>query len=150
VEEAFDRHVRLAIVSTSSEPQIHALLQQLLPRFAAAFDPVLGQQSGRKVGEEGRLYERCLADLDLPRESVLVIEDAEDGFRAAQRAGLACVVVPNDYTRGDFSGAALVVDSLVRVTLDELDDVLTAGAGRRGASVDPIAEGPIPGSGSLF
>jgi beta-phosphoglucomutase-like phosphatase (HAD superfamily) len=130
VAEAFERGVRLAIVSTSSEPQIHALLQHLLPRYEYAFAPVLGQQSGRKVGHDGRLYERCVDELGLPREGVLVIEDAEDGFRAALRAGLACVVVPNDYTRGDFTGAALVVESLERVTLDDLDEVLTAEAGR--------------------
>jgi HAD superfamily hydrolase (TIGR01509 family) len=130
IGEAFQRGVRLAIVSTSSEPQIHTLLHHLLPRYEHAFEPVLGRQSGRKVGDDGRLYERCLDDLGLPREGVLVIEDAEDGFRAALRAGLACVVVPNDYSQGDFTGAALVVESLERVTLDDLDAVLTAGAGR--------------------
>ncbi len=128
VGEAFERGVRLAIVSTSSEPQIYALLHHLLPRYEHAFAPVLGQQSGRKVGDDGRLYERCLDDLGLPREGVVAIEDAEDGFRAALRAGLACVVVPNDYTQGDFTGAALVVDSLERVTLDDLDAVLAMGA----------------------
>jgi beta-phosphoglucomutase-like phosphatase (HAD superfamily) len=130
VGEAFDRGVRLAIVSTSSEPQIRALLHHLLPPYEHAFDPVLGQQSGPKVGAAGRLYERCLDELGLPRESVVAIEDAEDGFRAALRAGVACVVVPNDYTQGDFTGAALVLESLEQLTLDDLDAVLAAGAGR--------------------
>lgn len=117
--------IRLAIVSTSSEPQIHALLRQSLPEFAALFDPVLGQQSGPKVGEEGRLYERCIRELGLPRETIVAIEDAEDGFRAARRAGLVCVVVPNDYTReGDFTGARLVAPSLENVHLEDLEALL--------------------------
>jgi HAD superfamily hydrolase (TIGR01509 family) len=130
VDEAVERGVRLAIVSTSSEPQIRALLHHLLPRHERAFDPLLGRQSGPKVGAEGRLYARCLEELGLPRETVVAIEDAEDGFRAASRAGLACVVVPNSYTAGDFSGAALVVPSLEHVTLDDLDAVLAVGDSR--------------------
>ena len=122
LERAAARGLRLAIVSTSSEPQIHALLAARLPRFAHLFDPVLGQQSGRKVGADGRLYERCLRQLGLPRTTVVAVEDAEDGFRAALRAGLACVVVPNDYTRdGDFRGAAYVAESLDDIDLDHLD-----------------------------
>ncbi len=122
VQQAAGGGVRLAVVSTSSEPQIHALLRNRLPAYAHLFHPVLGQQSGRKVGDEGRLYERCVRELGLPRERIVAVEDAEDGFRAARRAGLACVVVPNEYTRGgDFRGAALVVPSLATLTLDDLE-----------------------------
>ncbi|MFN2431323.1 MAG: HAD family hydrolase, partial [Gemmatimonadota bacterium] len=122
VRAAAERGVRLAIVSTSSEPQIHALLRHRLAPHAALFDPVLGQQSGRKVGDDGALYERCVRELGVARERVVAIEDAEDGFRAARRAGISCVVVPNDYTEGgDFGGAARVAASLAEVTLDELE-----------------------------
>jgi beta-phosphoglucomutase-like phosphatase (HAD superfamily) len=42
----------------------------------------------------------------------VAVEDSVPGLGAARAAAVACVVVPNDYTRGqDFSGAALVVDS---------------------------------------
>ena len=128
VRQAHGRGVRLAIVSTSSEPQIHALLRRRLPDLGHAFVPVLGQQSGRKVGDEGALYERCLRELDLPARTVVAIEDAEDGFRAASRAGIACVVVPNDYTRdGDFRGACLVAPSLDTVDLADLEHRCLAG-----------------------
>jgi putative hydrolase of the HAD superfamily len=129
VTEAAERGVRLAIVSTSSEPQIHALLRSRLPRLAQLFNPVLGRQSGHKVGDDGRLYERCIEELGLPRETIVALEDAEDGFRAALRAGLACVVIPNDYTReGDFRGAALVATSLERVELDDVEKLCRSSA----------------------
>jgi beta-phosphoglucomutase-like phosphatase (HAD superfamily) len=130
VGEAAERGVRLAIVSTSSEPQIHALLRAQLPDVARLFRPVLGQQSGPKVGSEGCLYERCVSELGLPPEAVVAVEDAEDGFRAARRAGIACVVVPSEHTRdGDFRGAALVVSSLEQVGLGDFD-MLCRAAGR--------------------
>jgi putative hydrolase of the HAD superfamily len=127
VRQAAARGVRLAIVSTSSEPQIHALLRERLPELAHLFRPVLGRQSGPKVGEAGRLYERCLQELGVPREMTVAIEDAEDGFRAARRAGIACVVIPNEYTReGDFRGAALVASSLEDLTLQDLEALCRA------------------------
>lgn len=138
VDEAVARGVGLAIVSTSSEPQIHALLRHLLAECAHRFDPVLGQQSGAKIGEEGRLYELCLAHLGLPPEAALAIEDAEDGLQAARRAGLTCVVAPSDERRGDdFSGAALVVPTLAGLTLDRLETLLPVAAGGvAGGSLD--------------
>jgi beta-phosphoglucomutase-like phosphatase (HAD superfamily) len=125
LERAVERGIRLAIVSTSSEPQIRALLASRLAAFADLFDPVLGQQSGAKVGDEGTLYERCVSELRLGKDSIVAIEDAEDGFQAARRAGVACVVVPSGYsTGGDFRGARLVAPSLVSVNLDILELLL--------------------------
>ena len=124
VEEAATAGVRLAIVSTSSEPQIHALLGARLPRFAHLFRPVLGRQSGRKVGADGALYELCLRELGVPPARVVAVEDAEDGFRAALRAGLRCIVVPSGYAAADdFSGAALVVPTLESVSLGRLEEL---------------------------
>jgi HAD superfamily hydrolase (TIGR01509 family) len=148
VRQAADRGVRLAIVSTSSEPQIYALLHNRLGGYAELFDPVLGQQSGTKVGSEGRLYERCVAELALPRATVVAIEDAEDGLEAARRAGLACVVVPNDYTAGgDFGGAALVVGSLEDLDLARLGDLLADGAtsGAGGGDNTRVTSFAVPG-----
>ncbi len=43
--------------------------------------------------------------------SVLAVEDSPPGLGAARAAGLACVVVTNDDTRGEhFPGAVAVLD----------------------------------------
>jgi hypothetical protein len=42
-----------------------------------------------------------------------MIEDSKIGFKAAQRAGIPCAVIYNEYTFGeDFTGAPLVAKSL--------------------------------------
>lgn len=121
VEEAADRNIRLAIVSSSDEPQIHALLHHRLPEFAACFDPVLGKLIGPKTAPDSPLYRRCLELLGTRPAETLVIEDSEVGFRAAQTAGLPCAVIYNDYTYGqNFAGAALVARSLEYFDLDHL------------------------------
>lgn len=56
--------------------------------------------------------ERC----GFPKEQCLVIEDTERGLAAATAAGLRCVVVPGDLTRGcAFVGAWRVLGSLAEL-----------------------------------
>lgn len=55
-------------------------------------------------------------------EQAVVVEDSERGLRAAVAAGIDCVVVANEFVRGqDFSGAAARID-----TLNELAAVIEA------------------------
>jgi len=50
------------------------------------------------------------------QEECLVIEDSERGFRAAQAAGLRCIVVPSEFTRGsNFAGAYKVLGNLTEL-----------------------------------
>lgn len=105
IREAIDRGTRLAIVSVTHEEQILALLEAQIPEALDAFSPIFGQQSGKK---DSALYTRCAALLGYDASEILVIEDSEKGFKAANGAGLPCVVVYNEYTRGqDFTGANL-------------------------------------------
>ncbi len=124
IREALARGVRLAIVSTSHEEQIHALVGHRLPEAAGAIDPILGQESGEKTAPDSPLYRRCLALLGSAPEETLAIEDSEVGLRAARAAGLPCAVFYNDYTFGEpFAGAVLVARSLDLVPLDRLADL---------------------------
>jgi HAD superfamily hydrolase (TIGR01509 family) len=121
IREALARGVRLAIVSTSHEHQIRALLRHHLPEAAQLFDPILGQEAGVKTASDSPLYRRCLALLGTPPEETLAIEDSEVGLRAAHAAGLPCAVIYNDYTFGEpFAGAALTAPSLELFDLDRL------------------------------
>ncbi|HHL51882.1 MAG TPA: HAD family hydrolase [Flammeovirgaceae bacterium] len=108
--------VRLAIVSTSHERQIHQLLATKLPAYKDAFQPVLGKESGQKTGDAGMLYEKCLDMLGLPAADCLVFEDSAAGYKAARKAGIPTIVVTNDYTaHEDFTGALQVATSWAEV-----------------------------------
>lgn len=124
IEDALARGLRLAIVSTSDEEQIEALLRSRLPEFANRFNPILGKRAGIKTAPASPLYKRCLAELGLSPGEALAVEDSEVGLRAAIAAGLPCAVIYNDYTFGqNFSGAALVERSLEYVSLEQLSDL---------------------------
>jgi len=124
VDEAVSQGVRLAIVSTSDESQIEALLRSRLGRVARRFDPVLGQRAGVKTAPDSPLYRRCLELLGSGPDGVLAIEDSAPGLKAARTAGLACAVFYNDYTFGEaFSGAALVARSAEAFSLSMLSEL---------------------------
>ncbi len=121
IAAALDEDLRLAVVSTSHEAQIHALLKTRLPEAYPHFDPILGRESGPKTGPDGRLYMDCLAQMQLTPADALVIEDSAVGVQAARRAGLPCAAIYNDITFGQpFEGAVLVANSLACITLDQL------------------------------
>lgn len=67
------------------------------------------------------LFSAAVRGLGLSPDRALVFEDSLNGLRAAQAAGVPCVVVPNRVTGHlDFTGAALRLESFAEGTLEEL------------------------------
>ena len=113
IKHIHESQLQLAIVSTSYEAQIKALIKNKLAQFYSSFNPILGKETGKKTGENGVLYSKCLDNLGLAAENCLVIEDSEIGLKAALKAKIPTVITYNDYTKTeDFEGAELVLDSL--------------------------------------
>jgi len=104
-----DAGVRLAVATTGSTAWVHPLLDRLFgrDRFEAV---VTGDESPRLKPDPGA-HRVALERLALMPDAAVAVEDSRNGLLAAKSAGLACVVVVNDYTRGqDFDDADLVLD----------------------------------------
>lgn len=112
--EALRAGLVLAIATTTSAPNVTALLEGTLGRAAARWFAVVGAGDvvpAKKPAPD--IYHHVLDRLGLPPAACLAFEDSGNGLRAALGAGVATVVTPTDYTRGqDRSGAALVVEDL--------------------------------------
>jgi len=112
MKEAIVNNIKLAVVSTSHESQIKALLRSQLPAIYPYFQPILGKESGRKTENDGFLHKKCLATLNIAASQAIVIEDAQNGLEAATCVNIPTVVFYNDYTFGScFSKAKLVAPS---------------------------------------
>jgi HAD superfamily hydrolase (TIGR01509 family) len=111
VLDALHGHYVMGIV-TSSEPDHFALIHQrtgLLPYFRFAL--TAGDYAHSKPHPEP--YLRAAELSGCRRDECLAIEDSERGLMAATAAGLRCIVVPSELTRGSrFAGAYKVLDSL--------------------------------------
>ena len=112
-EEAAAAGWTLAVASTSAEASVRAVLTHAVgPELAAGFQVFAGDiVPAKKPAPDIYLY--ALHELGVDTSEALVIEDSENGLRAALAAGLATVVTVSSYTAAeDFDGAALVVSSL--------------------------------------
>ncbi|MEM8723028.1 MAG: HAD family hydrolase [Cyanobacteria bacterium P01_G01_bin.39] len=111
IEEAREAGLTLAIATTTSLPNVIALLEQYLDldwfKVIAAGDIVPNKKPAPDI------YHYVINRLELSPENFLVIEDSDNGLESATAAGLTTVVTVNSYTKKqDFSEAALVVENL--------------------------------------
>jgi beta-phosphoglucomutase-like phosphatase (HAD superfamily) len=122
IQHARQRGLRLAIATTTTPENVIALLHATLGPDAPGWFEVIGAGDivpNKKPAPD--IYRWVLDRLALSAENCLTIEDSANGLRAAQAAGLRCLVTPNDYTAGDdFSGAWRVLADLREVDLDAI------------------------------
>jgi HAD superfamily hydrolase (TIGR01509 family) len=108
-----------AIASSSGDDWVPMLLAQigLEGRFAhlSIFD---GTCPAKPAPD---LYLRACAALGVGPDEAVAFEDSPNGIAAAKAAGLRCVAVPHEITRGlDLSAADLVIPTLDGVALNDL------------------------------
>lgn len=90
---------------------------ELEPRF----DFILTAEDIVQGKPHPEIYQRAAARLQIEPHRMLVLEDSQNGCRAAVAAGAMTVAVPGGHSlRHDFTGAALRIDSLADPRLYEL------------------------------
>ncbi len=111
IEEARAANITLAIATTTSLPNVIALLEKYLDldwfEVIAAGDIVPAKKPAPDI------YNYVVNRLGFAPENFLVIEDSDNGLESATAAGLSTIITVNNYTeQQDFSQAALVVSDL--------------------------------------
>jgi HAD superfamily hydrolase (TIGR01509 family) len=107
-------------VATSSGPEF---VRDVLGRFELAprFQFVLTSADVRRGKPDPEIYLTSARLLAVEPRELVVLEDSQNGCRAAVAAGTLAVAVPAGHSRRhDFAGAALVVDSLADPRLFDL------------------------------
>lgn len=131
IQKMRDAGVRLGIATTTTHSNVVTLLETSLdPAAPGWFDVIAAGNVVPKKKPAPDVYHHALQELGADPGACLVIEDSQNGLRAALGAGLKTVITVNQYTRThDFSGASLVVDHL-----GEPDAPATASRGSLGPS----------------
>ncbi|MCV7230851.1 HAD family hydrolase [Mycolicibacterium komossense] len=100
--------IRMAVATTGTRTWVEPLLQRTLGDDV--LDVVVTGDDVRQLKPHPEVYRRALDGLGLPAASVLAVEDSAVGLQAACAAGVATVVVTNEYTVGqEFPGADAVL-----------------------------------------
>lgn len=114
IHEARHAGLRLAIVTTTTEANVTALLEHSFTADVAQwFDVIAAGNVVAKKKPAADIYEYALDKLGLAADQCLAIEDSANGLQSALAAGVDTLITINHFTRDqDFTGAAQVVDHL--------------------------------------
>lgn len=128
LREAPAHGMRLAIATTTSRPNIDALLHATLG--SQPFEVIAAGDEVPKKKPAPDVYNLALQRLGLPPEHCVAIEDTTNGLRSALAAGIACIVTPSMYGgQGPFPGALQVVDFAERhVGVGEIEHWMVSAA----------------------
>jgi len=89
------------------------------------FTIVLALEDVTHVKPHPEVFLLALKHLSVQPHTTIILEDAPKGVRAARDAGIPVVAVPTAWTRHcAFDGAALVVDSLEKLSVSRLNSLV--------------------------
>jgi HAD superfamily hydrolase (TIGR01509 family) len=101
----------MAIVTSSKRNHFEAIHTRT--GFLKYFEFALTNEDYEKAKPDPVPYLAALRKMNASAEEAVVIEDSLRGLTSAIGAGLRCIVIPTELTSAqDFSGAALVLDSI--------------------------------------
>lgn len=120
----------LAIASGALRPEIEAVvnhggLSDCFRAIVSAEDVPRGKPHPDPFIKALELLNLPTTDRVAPHEC-LVIEDSIHGIHAAKQAGMRCLAVTNSYPREKLSEAQLIVDSLLGLSLKDVESLFDA------------------------
>jgi putative hydrolase of the HAD superfamily len=119
LEEAASLGLRTAIASSSPRVWIDSWMDQL--GLHTRFHHISTVDDTGRVKPDPSLFVHAAEKLGVDRNEAVIFEDSLNGLRAAQAAGIRCIVAPGPMTRHlDFTGAWRRVESLAEFSLAEL------------------------------
>jgi HAD superfamily hydrolase (TIGR01509 family) len=111
LNQARDAGLKLALATTTSHPNVDALLAACAP--VPPFDVIAAGDDVPAKKPAPDVYTLALQRLGLPPEACLAVEDTQNGVRSANGAGLRCLVTVSVYGgEGPFPGAIAVLSDL--------------------------------------
>lgn len=120
VDEAIAGNIRLAVCSTSNERAVQAVVDVMLGAERSKHITVFAGDVVPAKKPDPAIYDLAAKTFSLEPAKCIVIEDSNNGLRAAKAAGMKCVVTISSYTGDeDFATADRVVSDLDQgITID--------------------------------
>ena len=111
MKEANEKDILIGICTTSNEKAAKSIIDSLLGEIKIGL--VLAGDVVKSKKPDPEIYLLAIKEVGLPNDEILVIEDSENGVKAAKKADLKVVVTVNEYTRYEnLSMADAIITSL--------------------------------------
>jgi HAD superfamily hydrolase (TIGR01509 family) len=123
ISDAAGRGMRLAIATTTSVPNVEALLESAYgSEGMCLFEVICAGDSVPAKKPAPEIYFAALTQLNLAADECIAIEDSRNGLLSATAAGIATIITPGIYTDDQcFDESALIVEDLGELSFDELE-----------------------------
>ena len=106
--------MRMAVVTSSQRQHFDVMHADI--GLMGYFEFVLAREDCGQTEPNPEPYLRALERLGVRAEACVAVEDSERGLAAARAAGLRCLVIPNEITRGcSFPGATAILPGAAAV-----------------------------------
>ena len=113
VDEAITAKLKIAVCSTSNERAVQSVVDKMLGAKRSQHIKVFAGDIVAKKKPDPGIYELAAQDLGLDPKKCVVVEDSNNGLRAAKSANMNCIVTISSYTADeDFKLADRVVPEL--------------------------------------
>lgn len=114
--------LRLAIATTTSVPNVEALLQAAYGSDGMGlFEVICAGDSVPAKKPAPDIYISALEQLGLKADECIAIEDSRNGLLSASAAGIPTIITPGVYTQDQcFDEAACIIDDLTALSFDDL------------------------------
>ena len=114
ISTAIDRGIRLAIATTTSLPNVEALLKSTYgDQGMQMFEVICAGDSVKVKKPAPDIYIAALDQLNLAAQDCIALEDSRNGLLSATAAGIPTIVTPGIYTEDQcFDEATLVINDL--------------------------------------
>ena len=113
VDEAIAANLKIAVCSTSNERAVQAVVDKMLGAQRSQHIKVFAGDIVAKKKPDPAIYNLAAKELGLDPKKCVVVEDSNNGLRAAKAAGMNCIVTISSYTADeDFTLADRIVPEL--------------------------------------
>ena len=113
VDEAIVAKLKIAVCSTSNERAVQAVVDRMLGATRAKHIKVFAGDVVAKKKPDPAIYQLAAQELGLNPKKCVVIEDSNNGLRAAKAAEMNCLVTISSYTAEEnFDRADRIVSDL--------------------------------------
>jgi HAD superfamily hydrolase (TIGR01509 family) len=122
ISDAASRGMRLAIATTTSVPNVQALLESAYgSQGMGLFEVICAGDSVPSKKPAPDIYIAALDQLNLNADECIALEDSRNGLLSATSAGIATIITPGIYTDDQcFDESSLIVENPADLHLDKL------------------------------
>ncbi|WP_232311301.1 HAD family hydrolase [Robertmurraya korlensis] len=125
LKQAKELDLRIGLASSSRKEWIHEFLKKL--DILHYFDVIKSSDDVKMIKPDPELYIQCTDALNVRSNEVVAFEDSNNGAKAANDAGIACVIVPNPITEGIiFDNYDLRIESMANHSLKDVLNRITS------------------------